>query len=103
MRTIVFSSAVLAGVLFAPIVDGHHWIAALADQSPTRIQDAPCGWFTSLYPGAWGTDHKILMNLRVVVENASFGRGDLSIARWDRCIRISAGEVRQGLSRLPVS
>ena len=78
--SVAFSSAILAGLLFAPIVDGHCLSAAFAEQAPTRIQDAPCGWFTSSYPGAWGTDHKILINLQVVIENISFGPGTFQLA-----------------------
>ena len=79
MRNIIFGSAALAGMLFAPIADACCWSTASAAASPTRIQDAPCGWFTSVYPDAWGTDHKILMNLHVIVENGSFGRGTFQL------------------------
>jgi hypothetical protein len=80
VRNVIFASAILAGVLLAPIMDGRDLSPALAEKAPTRIQDAPCGWFTSLYPGAWGTDHKILINLHSVIENASFGRGTYRLA-----------------------
>jgi hypothetical protein len=75
VRKAVFSSAILAGVLLAPIADGRVRSPALAEETLTHIEKAPCGWFTRLYPGAWGTDHKILINPRIIVEKISFGRG----------------------------
>jgi hypothetical protein len=80
VRTSVFGLASLASSLLAPIADRHHWSSALAEETPTRIENAPCGWFTQLYPGAWGTDHKIMINRYVVIENISFGQGTYQLA-----------------------
>ena len=75
MRNVIFSSVILTGLLMVPIADGHYWSPAAAAEPPTLIENAPCGWFTSVYPGAWSTDHKILINPRIVIEKMSFGRG----------------------------
>lgn len=80
MRNALFRAAILAGVLLAPIAGGRNLSPALAQQPPTRIENAPCGWFTSLYPGAWGTEHKILINPRIIDEQFSFGRGTYRLA-----------------------
>jgi hypothetical protein len=76
VRNALYSAVILAGLLFAPVADGR----ALAGENPTPIQDAPCRWFVRLYPGAWGTDHKILINPRLVIERVSFGQGNYRLA-----------------------
>jgi len=80
VRSMIYSSALLAALLLAPFVDGRNPTPASAAENPTPIENAPCGWFTSLYPGAWGTDRKILINPRVAIERTSFGRGTYQLA-----------------------
>jgi hypothetical protein len=80
MRITIYGSAILAGLFLAPIAYAHDWSASSAEESPTRIESAPCGWFTQLYPGAWGTDHKILINSDVLIERISFSRGSFQLA-----------------------
>jgi hypothetical protein len=53
---------------------GRVWSPALAEETLMQIKSA-CGWFTRLYHDAWGTDHEILINPRIIVEKISFGRG----------------------------
>jgi hypothetical protein len=75
VRNAVFGSAILAGLFLASIADSRIWSPALAGETLTHIEDAPCGWFTRLYPGAWGTDHKIQVNPHLIIEKISFARG----------------------------
>jgi hypothetical protein len=80
MRITIFGSAILAGVLLASIADSRVWSPALAEETLTPIENAPCGWFTRLYPGAWGTDHKIQINPRISIARISFGPGTYQLA-----------------------
>jgi hypothetical protein len=80
VRTPVFGSAILAFVFLASIADSRVWSPALAEETLTHIENAPCGWFTGLYPGAWGTDHKVLINPRLTIARVSFGRGTYQLA-----------------------
>lgn len=75
MRNVIYRSTILAGVVLAPLVTGGNWSPAAAANNATHIENAPCGWFTSSYPGAWGTDHKVLINPGLVIERMSIGRG----------------------------
>ncbi len=79
MRKILYSLAIAAGVFVVPALVDRDGSAAVAG-TLTQIENAPCGWFTSLYPGAWGTDHKVLINPNIVVEGMSFGRGTYQLA-----------------------
>jgi hypothetical protein len=65
----------LAGVLLAAIADSRVWSPALAEETPAHIEKAPRGWLARLYPDAWGTDYKILINPRIIIAKISFGRG----------------------------
>jgi hypothetical protein len=79
MRKVIHRTLILAGMLLAPEMASRDWSAAAAE-TLTHIENAPCGWFTSLYPGAWGTDHKILINPSVVIESLSFDQGTYQLA-----------------------
>lgn len=76
----VYITTILVGILLAPIADGRDRSAASAEETATRIENAPCGWFTQAYPGAWGTDHRILINAALVIEKVSFSRGTYRLA-----------------------
>jgi hypothetical protein len=80
LRNAVYGSAILAGLLLVPITGGRDYSSALAEEAPARIENAPCGWFTQLYPGAWGTDHRILIKPDLVIDRTSFGRGTFQLA-----------------------
>jgi hypothetical protein len=79
VRKIISSAMALAGVLLVPAVVSRDWSAAAAE-TVAHIENAPCGWFSNVYPGAWGTDHKILINRNVIIERMSFARGMYQLA-----------------------
>jgi hypothetical protein len=79
VRNAVYGSVILAGLFLVPIADGRVRSAA-AEEAATRIENAPCGWFTQSYPGAWGTEHRILIVPGVVIEKISFSRGTFQLA-----------------------
>jgi hypothetical protein len=79
MRGAVYGPAILAGTLLVSMVSGRVWPTASAEETATRIEDAPCNWFTRLYPGAWGTDRKIAVAGNLVIEKTSFSRGTFQL------------------------
>ncbi|HEY5067595.1 MAG TPA: hypothetical protein VIJ04_22560 [Xanthobacteraceae bacterium] len=79
MRNALRGVAILAGLFLAPAVGSHDRSSASAKDDSTRIENAPCVWFSELFPGAWGTDHKIMINPQTVIAKASFGRGTFTL------------------------
>lgn len=80
MRNALCGVAILTGLFMAPVIGSHDRSSASAKDNSTRIENAPCVWFTELFPGAWGTDQKIMINPQTVIAKTSFGRGTFTLA-----------------------
>jgi hypothetical protein len=52
-------------------------MSAAAQEAPTPVQDAPCGWFAKIRGDSWGTDHVVQINDQQVISRFSFIRGVL--------------------------
>jgi hypothetical protein len=53
--------------------------SAIAQDPPTLVQDAPCGWFTKAHGDSWGTDHIVKINDQQTISGFSFIRGVLKL------------------------
>ena len=67
MRNALWAVAILAGLFLAPVIGSHDRSSVSAKDNSRRIENAPCAWFTELFPGAWGTDQTIMINPRTVI------------------------------------
>jgi hypothetical protein len=52
---------------------------AIAQDFPTPIQNAPCGWFGKVNGDAWETEHAVKINNWQTISGLSFIRGDLKL------------------------
>ena len=75
MRNALCAVAILTGLFLAPVIGSHDRSSASAKDNSTRIENAPCVWFTELFPGAWGTDQKIMINPRTVIAKTRSAAG----------------------------
>jgi hypothetical protein len=80
VRNALWAVAILAGLFLAPVIGSHDRSSVSAKDNSRRIENAPCAWFTELFPGAWGTDQTIMINPRTVIAKAWFGRGTFTLA-----------------------